>query len=186
MKENKKRGTKTSHFGTSSRISHDSSTYYNSRLYAELIPDEVSQTTSPNDFPEDLHNKIINHSSEQMTAIPDRSLHLVVTSPPYNVTKEYDDDLSLNEYLDLLNHVFSECYRVLVNGGRACINIANLGRKPYIPLSDFISQIMLEVGFHMRGVRSYGIKALVQVFPWLGVVGCPLLIQFYVMYMNIS
>ena len=83
--------------------------------------------------------------------IPDNCLHLMVTSPPYNVTKEYDEDLSLKEYLHLLRRVFSETYRVLVNGGRACINVANLGRRPYLPLADFISNIMLEIGFQMRG-----------------------------------
>ena len=74
-----------------------------------------------------------------MIEIPDNSLHLMITSPPYNVTKEYDEDLSLKEYLQLLRSVFSETYRVLVKGGRACINVANLGRRPYLPLSDFIS-----------------------------------------------
>ena len=44
-----------------------------------------------------------------------------------------------------------ETYRVLVTGGRACINVSNLGRKPYIPLSDYISQMMIEIGFNMRG-----------------------------------
>jgi site-specific DNA-methyltransferase (adenine-specific) len=83
--------------------------------------------------------------------IPDNSLHLMITSPPYNVSKEYDDDLSLKDYLNLLRNVFSETFRVLVNGGRACINVANLGRKPYIPLSDYISQIMINIGFNMRG-----------------------------------
>ena len=86
-----------------------------------------------------------------MKEIPDNSLHLMVTSPPYNVTKEYDQDRSLKEYLDLLRKVFTETYRVLVFGGRACINIANLGRKPYIPLSDHISEMMIEIGFMMRG-----------------------------------
>jgi site-specific DNA-methyltransferase (adenine-specific) len=75
----------------------------------------------------------------------------MITSPPYNVSKEYDDDLSLKEYLDLLKNAFSETYRVLIHGGRACINVANLGRKPYIPLSDFISKMMIEIGFNMRG-----------------------------------
>jgi site-specific DNA-methyltransferase (adenine-specific) len=51
----------------------------------------------------------------------------------------------------LLRQVFTETYRVLVNGGRACVNVANLGRRPYLPLSDFISQMMLEIGFQMRG-----------------------------------
>lgn len=90
-------------------------------------------------------------SSEKMSEIPDNSLHQMVTSPPYNVTKEYDEDLSLEEYLGLLRNVFTETYRVLVHGGRACINVANLGRKPYIPLSDFISQMMIEIGYLMRG-----------------------------------
>jgi site-specific DNA-methyltransferase (adenine-specific) len=75
----------------------------------------------------------------------------MITSPPYNVSKEYDDDLSLAEYLTLLKDAFSETYRVLVDGGRACINVANLGRKPYIPLSDYVSKLMIEIGFNMRG-----------------------------------
>jgi site-specific DNA-methyltransferase (adenine-specific) len=86
-----------------------------------------------------------------MREIPDNSLHLMITSPPYHVSKEYDDDLSLKEYLDLLKYAFTETYRVLINGGRACINVANLGRKPYIPLSDYISKMMIEIGFNMRG-----------------------------------
>lgn len=86
-----------------------------------------------------------------MRELPDNSLHLMVTSPPYNVTKEYDADLSLDEYLALLGRVFAETYRVLVDGGRACVNVANLGRKPYIPLSDYISRVMIEIGFQMRG-----------------------------------
>lgn len=53
--------------------------------------------------------------------------------------------------MELLENAFSETYRVLVNGGRACINIANLGRKPYIPLSDYISKMMIDIGFNMRG-----------------------------------
>ena len=66
-------------------------------------------------------------------------------------SKDYDENLSLEEYLKLLGKVFSETYRVLVHGGRACINIANVGRKPYIPLSDSISKLMIEIGFLMRG-----------------------------------
>lgn len=86
-----------------------------------------------------------------MRELPDNSLHLMVTSPPYNVTKEYDADLSLDEYLALLRRVFAETYRVLVDGGRACVNVANVGRKPYVPLSDYVSQLMLDLGFQMRG-----------------------------------
>jgi modification methylase len=75
----------------------------------------------------------------------------MVTSPPYNVGKDYDDDLTLAEYLSFLKRVWAETYRVLVPGGRACINVANLGRKPYIPLHAFIIHDMNEIGFLMRG-----------------------------------
>ncbi|MXW48095.1 MAG: site-specific DNA-methyltransferase, partial [Gammaproteobacteria bacterium] len=69
----------------------------------------------------------------------------------YNVGKAYDDDLSEAEYFQLLNSVWKEVHRVLVPGGRACVNIANLGRKPYIPLNAKISDQMTENGFLMRG-----------------------------------
>ncbi len=143
-------GTETSAFGTNGRINHDSSKFYNSRLYSELESKEVTDKTE-NELPKEFINKLILGSAENMNELPNNSIHLMITSPPYNVSKEYDDDLSLKEYLQLLENSFKETYRVLVNGGRACINVANLGRKPYIPLSDFISKIMLEIGFNMRG-----------------------------------
>jgi site-specific DNA-methyltransferase (adenine-specific) len=86
-----------------------------------------------------------------MAELPDSSVHLMVTSLPYNVGKEYDQDLTLEEYLAFLLRVRREVHRVLVPGGRACINVANLGRKPYIPLHAFIFQDMLQAGFLMRG-----------------------------------
>jgi site-specific DNA-methyltransferase (adenine-specific) len=104
-----------------------------------------------NSFPSEYLNKIILGSCTNMKEIPDNSLHLMITSPPYNVSKEYDEDLSLDEYSELLKQAFIETYRVLVNGGRACINVANLGRKPYIPISDYISKMMIDIGFNMRG-----------------------------------
>jgi DNA modification methylase len=53
--------------------------------------------------------------------------------------------------LNLLRDVFSECYRVLVPGGRMVVNVANLGRKPYIPLTSHINMMMMDIGFLMRG-----------------------------------
>lgn len=143
------KGTKTSSFGTKGRVAHDSSKFYNSKLYKEIKNNNSDIIV--NEFPNELLNTIIASSCENMKDIPNNSLHLMITSPPYNVSKEYDNDLSLNEYLSLLKNCFTETYRVLVDGGRACINIANIGRKPYIPLSDYISKIMIEIGFNMRG-----------------------------------
>ena len=146
----KEYGTATSSFGTTGRINHDSSRFYNSKLYRELDKKHVVDSEE-NVFPLELLNKIIFGSAENMKEIPNNSIHLMITSPPYNVSKIYDNDLSLKEYLLLLENCFRETYRVLVNGGRVCINVANLGRKPYIPLSDYISKMMNEIGFNMRG-----------------------------------
>lgn len=144
------KGTETSDFGTSGRINHDSSKFYNSKLYSTLEENKVVDK-GENKLSNEFINKFILGSAENMKELPNNSIHLMITSPPYNVSKVYDDDLSLKEYLQLLENSFKETYRVLVNGGRACINVANLGRKPYIPLSDYISQMMLEIGFNMRG-----------------------------------
>ena len=72
----------------------------------------------------------------------------MVTSPPYAVGKDYDEDLSFEEYRKLLRNAWKETKRVLVPGGRACINVANLGRKPYIPLHAYIIQDMQRLGFN--------------------------------------
>ena len=110
-----------------------------------------SDVGDPQEFPEFLRDSLICGDSRDMSMIPPNSVQLMVTSPPYNVTKEYDEDLSLQEYLNMLRGVFSETYRVLAPGGRAVINIANVGRKPYIPLTSYVNMIMLELGFLMRG-----------------------------------
>lgn len=146
----RKKGTESSAFGTSGRINHDSSKFYNSKLYSEL-PKAKSFHFEENFFPSELENRFILGTAENMSELPDNSVQLAITSPPYNVSKEYDEDLSFTDYLQLLRNSFRETYRVLVNGGRACINVANLGRKPYIPLSDHISKIMIDIGFNMRG-----------------------------------
>ncbi len=148
--KSKKNSTSTSSFGSPGRIGHDSTKFYSSKLYkGQTVPSDVTHIENPID--ESLLEKVYCKSSEVMEEIPDYSIHLMVTSPPYNVTKEYDEDLILDECRDLLKRVFRETYRVLVTGGRACVNIANLGRKPYIPLHSYIIQDMHEIGFLMRG-----------------------------------
>lgn len=150
MAKSKGRGTATSAFGSPGRVSHDSSRFYKSKLYTDL-PQEIEQSYTESTIPLKNLDRIWCGSAEHMKEVPDRSVHLVVTSPPYNVGKDYDEDLTLGEYLAFLNAVWKEAYRALVPGGRVCINVANLGRKPYIPLHAFISLQMLEVGFLMRG-----------------------------------
>ncbi|MCX7855400.1 MAG: site-specific DNA-methyltransferase [Anaerolineae bacterium] len=143
-------GTKTSAFGSPGRIAHDSTAFYASRLY-EGLPQENPVPYIENPIPPEFLDRIFCKSSERMEELPDCSVHLMVTSPPYNVGKEYDENLTLAEYRAFLKRVWGEVKRVLVPGGRACINIANLGRRPYIPLHAFIIEDMLDLGFLMRG-----------------------------------
>ena len=144
------RKTQTSSFGSVLRESHSSKKFYSSKLFEEFrIPKNIEYKQV--EIPKDNLNKLYCKSSENMDEIPDDSIHLMVTSPPYNVGKEYDNDLTLDEYLELLTAVFGQTYKKLVTGGRACINIANIGRKPYIPLHAMVIEIMLDLGFLMRG-----------------------------------
>jgi len=144
------RKTQTTNFGSIVRESHSSKKFYSSKLFRDFqIPKNIQYKQTDIEY-NDL-NKLYCKSSESMDEIPDNSIHLMITSPPYNVGKEYDNDLTLDEYLNLLTRVFSQTYDKLVTGGRACINIANIGRKPYIPLHAMIIEIMLDLGYLMRG-----------------------------------
>ena len=144
------RKTQTTNFGSIVRKSHSSKKFYSSKLFRDFQILENIQYRHADIDEKDL-NRLYCKSSESMDEIPDNSVHLMITSPPYNVGKEYDSDLALDEYLDLLTRVFGQTYRKLVTGGRACINIANIGRKPYIPLHAMVIEIMLDLGYLMRG-----------------------------------
>lgn len=82
---------------------------------------------------------------ELMSLIPENSVHLAITSPPYNVGKNYDnhnDRMNYNDYLDWLEKVWRETKRVLVPGGRFALNIAPTGIKDFIPIHhDFAAQL---------------------------------------------
>jgi modification methylase len=104
----------------------------------------VSQAT-------DWQDAIICGSSERMQSVPDRSVGLAFTSPPYNAGKDYEGDLALADYLELIRRVAMEVYRVLVPGGRYVINLANLGRKPYVPLHAYFYDLHLDVGYLPMG-----------------------------------
>jgi modification methylase len=148
--QRKRSGTSTSSFGSPGRSSHDASPFYTSQLYTSQ-PKEGDAACSENLIPPESLDQVFCSSCERMAALPDCSVHLMVTSPPYNVGKEYDEDLTLEAYLGFLKRAWAEVYRTLVPGGRACVNVANLGRKPYIPLHAWIIEDMLRCGFLMRG-----------------------------------
>lgn len=146
----RRKKTATASFGSPGRVGHDASAFYAARLYEDQTP-AAPDSYVENPLPPALLDTIIHGSSEDMARLPPASVHLMVTSPPYNVGKEYDRDLSLEEYRGVLRRVWVETHRVLVPGGRACINVANLGRKPYIPLHAHVIEDMAGLGFRMRG-----------------------------------
>ncbi len=88
-----------------------------------------------------------------MSQIPNNSVHLAITSPPYNVGKNYDnhnDHMVYQEYLDWLEKVWRETKRVLVPGGRFALNIAPTGIKDFIPLHHDFTNQMRKIGMKFR------------------------------------
>lgn len=84
-----------------------------------------------------------------MDEIPDCTIHLIVTSPPYNTEIEYSTYVDKMPYIAFVKFTLAwimECVRVLVPGGRICINIANTGRKPYLNLNTLIVNACLACG----------------------------------------
>jgi len=103
---------------------------------------EEVQTSTKKQF--ELDRIITGDVLEVMAQIPDNSVHLAITSPPYNVGKNYDnhnDSMNYQEYLGWLEKVWRETKRVLVPGGRFALNIAPTGIKDFVPIHhDFIAQ----------------------------------------------
>lgn len=140
-------GTQTSAFGVGKREGHDASGYYGRRMTIEPVAAPVNGFSVPAAPVETWADRVYCASSEHMAAIPDASVGLAFTSPPYNVGKEYDADLSLDEYLGLIAGVARDVWRVLVPGGRYVVNVANAGRKPYIPLTAHFHYAHKNAGF---------------------------------------
>lgn len=145
--------TETADFGSNGWVNHDSTAYYDRGL-TPMWQSERVESTGPKDespwpFPDDI--ELIPTTSERMDGLPDRSVHLMVTSPPYNVGKQYEHVMTVGDHMKLIESVLVETYRVLVEGGRACVNVANIGRKPYIPLHAYVICFASQIGFKMRG-----------------------------------
>jgi len=138
----RRRPTSTSAFGVSKRESHDASAFY-----SRFTPPALSESSDVAPFR--ALDKLIAGDARQMEEVPNSSVALVVTSPPYFAGKEYEEALgkygvpaTYFEYLEMLRDVFAECARKLEPGGRIAVNVANLGRRPYRSLSADVTKIL--------------------------------------------
>jgi adenine-specific DNA-methyltransferase len=83
--------------------------------------------------------------------MPDESLQLVVTSPPYNIGKEYERRLKLEVYLEQQAEVIRECVRCLASRGSICWQVGNyVDNGAIIPLDTVLYPIFTELGLRMR------------------------------------
>ncbi len=151
-----RRTTATSSFGASRREGHDASAFY-ARFRAPEVSDDDS-IADPS-LVEAVADRIFVGDSRDMGNIPDASVGLVVTSPPYFAGKAYEEALGHDhipsdyvDYLAMLRDVFAECVRVLEPGGRIVVNVANLGRRPFRSLAaDVIDILQDDLGLLLRG-----------------------------------
>lgn len=109
-------------------------------------------------------HRLIHGDSRKMSLIPDESVHLVVTSPPYWQLKDYGSSAQIGfndtyeSYINHLNLVWSECHRILMPGCRLCINIGDqfarsvyYGRYKVIPIHSEVIRFCEAVGFDYMG-----------------------------------
>ncbi len=86
-----------------------------------------------------------------LNSIPDESISLIVTSPPYNIGKVYENKNSLNEYVKTQEAVIKECYRVLKNGGSICWQVGNhVDGGSITPIDYLLFPIFNNLGLVMR------------------------------------
>lgn len=148
----KRQRTATSNFGVGKRENHDASAFYE-RFSMPEISDDDTVNVAP------VADQIFVHDASDMPELPDNSVALVATSPPYFAGKAYEEALGQGAipedyvaYLKMLSAVFTECVRVLEPGGRIAVNVANLGRRPYRSLSTDVIRILTEeLGLLLRG-----------------------------------
>lgn len=122
-----------------------------SRVSVETLPSPHLVTTAEFTTPPPI---TVIHGDAQYTGdLVADPVHLVVTSPPYNVGIDYDQhNDNLTTYLPLLGNVWRGCYRTMVEGARICVVVPfGVGRAPWTPFAARIMESLQEAGFTLRG-----------------------------------
>jgi DNA modification methylase len=152
--DGRRRGTATSAFGVGRREGHDASGFY-ARFTPPLLSDDDTVAR-----PNTLDSIWVGDARNMDThgSVADRSVALAVTSPPYFAGKEYEQAMGVGhvpadfaDYLNMLHDVFAQCFAKLEPGGRIAVNVANLGRKPYRSLAADVIDLLVGLGFLLRG-----------------------------------
>jgi DNA modification methylase len=151
-----RRPTRTAAFGSGRRESHDASDFYGRFVDPAVSADDEVH-------PPVLVDRILTGDARELLAtdryVADKSVALLVTSPPYFAGKEYEEAMgtghipgSYKEYLAMLREVLGASVAKLEPGGRMAINVANLGRKPYRSLAaDVITILQDDLQLLLRG-----------------------------------
>ena len=127
---------------------------------------------------------IIIGDARNMAEVPDTSVHLVVTSPPYWQIKNYGGKQQIGfydtyeQYIGNLNKVWTECYRALLPGCRLCVNIgdqfaraATYGRYKVIPIREEIIRFCEAIGFDYMGAIIWQKKTTMRTTGGASVMG---------------
>ena len=108
---------------------------------------KISQSFKP------VRHAVVYHGSclELLKDIPDGTIQLIVTSPPYNIGKEYEKRLKLNEYVQQQASVIKECTRALSKHGSICWQVGNyVDKGSIIPIDTALYPIFHDLGLKMR------------------------------------
>jgi len=132
-------------------------------------PPSVTPQLKPREAKFELNRIITGDVLEVMSQIPNNSVHLAITSPPYNVGKNYDnhnDKIDYQEYLDWLERVWEETKRVLVPGGRFALNIAPTGIKDFVPIHHDFSNQLRKLGMKFRAEIIWYKQTMLKRTAW--------------------
>jgi adenine-specific DNA-methyltransferase len=96
-------------------------------------------------------NIILDDCEKFLDKIPQKSLKLIITSPPYNIGKEYEKKSSVEYYFSYQKRIIEKCYKALADDGSICWQVGNYVEKSsIIPLDILLSPIFSELGMKMR------------------------------------
>lgn len=120
----------------------------------KLISEEKINVAFSDQSHQPTSHLILNKSNQNLQEIPEGSVHLAVTSPPYFNAREYSTWTSLQDYLFDMNKSFKEVFRVLKPGRKFCLNISDLPEKGssgvrWIPLGPQLLLEALASGFEL-------------------------------------